>query len=359
MFRPAIRRMAPYVPGEQPRPGERLIKLNTNENAYPPSPRVRRAVSAGLGNLRLYPQPRADELIAAASRVYKMPAQTILAGNGSDELLSMIFRATLDRGDRVAFPAPTYTLYDTLAAIQQAVKVVVPWQKDFLLPASELAAARARLTLVCNPNAPSGTLTPTAELGALAQRLGRRLLVIDEAYVDFADQNALPLVRRHPNVIVLRSFSKSFALAGARLGLCFAHPAVIEQLLKVKDSYNLSRPSIAAGVAALEDVEWMKRSVERIRKMRARTTEVLREMGFDVPPSQANFILARLAGRNLAPLAAGLRRKGILVRYFDSPGLRDAIRITIGTPAEMAALFAAIRSLMTDIGFVRQRRVRR
>jgi len=358
MFRPAIRRMAPYVPGEQPRPGERLIKLNTNENAYPPSPGVRRAISHRAGSLRLYPQPRADELIALASRVYKIPPAMILAGNGSDELLSMIFRATLDPGDRVAWSTPTYTLYDTLAAIQDAHVVAIPWLEDFALPVDELAAANARLTIVCNPNAPSGTLTPTTKLAALARKLDRRPLIIDEAYVDFSDSNALGLVRRHPNVIVLRSFSKSFSLAGMRLGLCFAHPGVIEQLLKVKDSYNLSRPAIAAGVRALEDVAWMRRGVERIRRTRAATERSLRKLGFAVPPSQANFVLATMKGRSLAPLVARLRRDRILVRYFDAPGLRDSIRITIGTPAQMAALMKSLRTILAEFDSVKPTRAR-
>jgi histidinol-phosphate aminotransferase len=348
MFRPAIRRMAPYVPGEQPQPGERLIKLNTNENAYPPSPGARRAIGGAGGVLRLYPRPRADELIERASKVYGIPADMILAGNGSDELLSMLFRATLDPRDRVAFPVPTYTLYDTLAAIQDARIVAVPWGEGFTLPLDKLAAAGARLTIVCSPNAPSGTLTPASLLAALARKLDRRLLIIDEAYVDFADGNALALVRRHSNIVVLRSFSKSFALAGMRLGLCFAHRGVIEQLLKVKDSYNLSRPAIAAGVSALEDFERMRRCVERIRRTRAATERSLRRMGFEVPPSQANFVLARMKGRNLKPIAAGLRRHGILVRYFDVPGLRDSIRITIGTPSQMAAFFKALRVLLVE-----------
>src|SRR5579872_4121762 len=184
MFRAAIEKMTGYTPGEQPRPGERLIKLNTNENPYPPSPRVRRMVMRVAGeSLRLYPAPRADDFVASASRLYGVRKDMILAGNGSDELLAMIFRATLGPGDTVAYPVPTYSLYDTLASIQEARVLRFPVGEDFSIPLDQLAKARARLTIVCNPNSPSGILTPAAKLGKLARALRDRLLVIDEAYV--------------------------------------------------------------------------------------------------------------------------------------------------------------------------------
>ncbi|MBF6567478.1 MAG: histidinol-phosphate transaminase [Candidatus Binataceae bacterium] len=346
MFRTAIKRMAAYEPGEQPRPGRRLIKLNTNENPYPPSPGVRKVLAGAANLLRLYPPPRADELIDQAARVYRLPREMIMAGNGSDELLAMLFRAALGPHHKVAYPLPTYSLYDTLAKIQEAVVVGVPWHHEFILPLDELVRARAQLTIICNPNSPSGTLTPLAEISALAKRLGRGLIVVDEAYVDFADSSALELLRDHPNLIVLRSFSKSFSLAGMRLGLGFAHREVIDQLLKVKDSYNLSRLAIAVGAQALRDLDWMRRNVDRVKSTRERVTGELRLIGFEVPPSQANFVMARKPGRDLAPIAAALRKRGILVRHFPTPALKDAMRITIGTPAEMKALITALRLLM-------------
>src|SRR5882757_2707358 len=195
MFRDSIKKMDAYVPGEQPLPGQRLIKLNTNENPYPPSPRVRRAVAAAMSGtmLRLYPAPRADEFVASASRLYSIPQRMIIAGNGSDELLAMIFRATLGAGDTVAYAVPTYSLYDTLALVQEARILHFPVGADFELPLDALADSRANLTIVCSPNSPSGTLVSRRDLGKLAKRLGSRLLVIDEAYVDFADENALGL----------------------------------------------------------------------------------------------------------------------------------------------------------------------
>jgi histidinol-phosphate aminotransferase len=347
MFRPSIKKMDPYTPGEQPGPRERLIKLNTNENPYPPSPRVRRAVGqAANATLRLYPAPRADEFIACAAKLYKVPSEMILAGNGSDELLAMLFRATLDRGDTVAYPTPTYSLYDTLAAVQEAKVLHFPFGRDFRVPIEALGRARAQLTIICNPNSPSGTMTPVRALAILARKLRGRLLVIDEAYVDFASDNALRLLKNHRNVVVLRTLSKAYSLAGMRLGLAFAHRATIQALLKVKDSYNLGRIALAGGAAALSDSAWMRRNVERVKKTRATVEVRLRKMGFEVPPSESNFILARMPGHDLSGVTRGLRRAGILVRYFSIPSLRDAMRISIGTPAEMAALLRALGPLV-------------
>jgi histidinol-phosphate aminotransferase len=350
MFRTAIEKMAPYKPGEQPRPGERLIKLNTNENPYPPSPRVRRAVvKVASDSLRLYPAPRGDDFIAAASRLYGVREDMILAGNGSDELLAMIFRATLGPRDTVAYPVPTYSLYDTLAAVQEARVIGLPVENDFSIPITKLGKARAKLTIVCSPNSPSGILTPSSRLKTLARALNDRMLVIDEAYVDFAEENALGLLKRFPNVVILRTLSKSFSLAGMRLGLCFARPEVIEELTKVKDSYNLSRIALAAGTEALNDAPWMRRNVERVKKTRDATVARLRKMGFEVPDSSANFVLARRAGHDLEPLVRGLRKDGILVRHFPTATLRDALRISIGTPAEMKALFAVLKTSLATV----------
>jgi histidinol-phosphate aminotransferase len=339
--------MAPYKPGEQPRAYERLIKLNTNENPYPPSPRVRRAVARAVGaSLRLYPAPRGDEFVQAASRLYRIPADMILAGNGSDELLAMIFRAAVGSSNTVAYPVPTYSLYDTLADIQEARVLRIPTGPSFKVPIAELSRARARLTIICNPNSPSGTLTPVGEIAVLARQLRGRMLVVDEAYVDFARDCAMRLLRGNPNLVILRTLSKSFSLAGMRLGLCFANPAVIAELLKVKDSYNLSRIALAAGAAALEDADWMRRNVERVRKTRGETERKLRALGFDVPPSEANFVLARMPGRDMGPVARSLRRAGILVRHFATPDLRDALRISIGKPSEMRLLLAVLRNVV-------------
>ncbi|MCW5893549.1 MAG: histidinol-phosphate transaminase [bacterium] len=340
-MRPAVRAAVPYVPGEQPAPGRRVVKLNTNENPYPPSPRVLAAIAAAAdADVRLYPDPTAQALRAAASRVYGVPADHILAGNGSDELLALLLRATVDAGDRVAFPVPTYSLYETLVAVQGGVVVPVPWPADWRIPGA-LAATGARVTFLCNPNAPSGTLVGPEAIAELAAMLPG-ILVVDEAYGDFADTNALGLVGRHANVLVLRTFSKSFSLAGMRVGLAFGHPELLAGLHTVKDSYNLNRVSQAAATAALEDVAHMQANVARIRATRARLTEALVARGFAVPPSSANFVLARRPGVDQGPVLRRLAEQGILVRHFAVPGLADALRITVGTDEETDAFLAAL-----------------
>jgi len=338
--RPAILSMDGYVPGEQPK-DRRYVKLNTNENPYPPSPRVLEAVRACAGeDLRLYPDPMADALRDRAAAVYGFRRENILAGNGSDDLLAMIIRACVGPGDRVVFPTPTYSLYDTLIGIGGGTAVEVPFGPDFALPAG-LAAAGGRVTFVCHPNSPSATAVPIGEIEELARRLNG-LLVVDEAYVDFAGESALPLVHRHDNLVVLRTFSKSFSLAGLRIGLAFAAPPLIGELAKVKDSYNLTRVGIAAATAALEDCAWMQENVRRIRATRDRLVPALRALGFVVPGSEANFVLARRPGQKQRATYEQLKERGILVRYFDTPQLADALRITVGTDAEVDALLKAL-----------------
>lgn len=335
--------MAGYTPGEQPQGGG-VIKLNTNENPYPPSARVREAIAAcATDDVRLYPDPMANALREAAARRYDLPRDCIVAGNGSDDLLAIIMRACIDPGDTVAYPHPTYSLYDTLVEIAGARVVHVPWPADYALP-EELAAIDARVTIVCNPNAPSGTFVAVDDLAALARRLSG-LLVVDEAYVDFAADSALRLVPQHDNVVVLRTLSKSFSLAGMRIGLGFGPAPVIAELCKVKDSYNLSRVSIAAGVAALADYDAMRAHVACVAATRARLTDGLRRLGYDVPTSHTNFVLARKAGVDQRPVLEALKRRRILVRHFATPELRDALRISVGTDEEIDALLKAMEEL--------------
>jgi histidinol-phosphate aminotransferase len=345
--RPEIRALHGYVPGEQPQ-GQRFIKLNTNENPYPPSPRVVEAARhAAEEGLRLYPDPSAAALRAKAAEVYGVPAERILAGNGSDELLAMIMRTCVGPRDRVAYPVPTYSLYDTLVAIGGGEVVAIPFPADFTLPLEELVEARARVTMVCNPNAPSGTLTPLEQLRELGRRVAG-LLVIDEAYVDFAATTALPLIDELDNVLVLRTFSKSFSLAGLRVGLAFGSPGFMAEMAKVKDSYNLNRISMAAATAALGDLETMRANVARIRSTRQRLIAALGELGFAVLPSETNFVLARRPGRDLRSLYEALKERRILVRHFAIDALRDAVRITVGTDDEIDALLATLRQLASD-----------
>ena len=332
------------MPGEQPGAGRRVIKLNTNENPYPPSPRVLEALArTATADVRLYPDPEARALRARAAEVYGVPVDHVLAGNGSDELLALILRATVDPGDRVAFPVPTYSLYDTLVATQGGQLVRLPFPPDFSLPPG-LADTGARVTFLCNPNSPSGTLTPIVEVEVLARALPG-ILVVDEAYVDFARAHAMSLVGRLANVVVLRTFSKSFSLAGVRIGLAFGHPELLAGLRTVKDSYNLDRFAQAAALAALEDLPAMEANVARVRATRAGLTRGLEGLGFRVLPSEANFVFARRPGEDLAPVAQALAARDILVRHFATPALADGLRITVGTDEEVAALLAALAEI--------------
>jgi histidinol-phosphate aminotransferase len=346
MARPFVRdtvlSMAGYVPGEQPPPGARVVKLNTNENPYPPSPRVLEAIRAVPADaLRRYPSPMADEFRAAASRVLGVPEDAILAGNGSDDVLTIATRTFLGRGDALAFPEPTYSLYPILAQLQDARTVTVPWNDGWSLPLEALAATGARAVYLANPNAPSGTCVPVAAVEALASSFDGAVLV-DEAYVDFADDHCLPLALRLPNVLVLRTMSKSYSLAGMRFGFAVANPAVIREMAKVKDSYNCDVLSIGAAAAAIEDQEYARATWVKIRAERVRLTRGLEAMGWTVLPSQANFVLATVPGGRARQAQAALRARGVLVRYFDAPGLDDKLRITVGTPEDTTALLAAL-----------------
>ena len=345
-FRKNIAALAGYVPGEQPR-DEKVIKLNTNENPYPASPRVFAALRKAINrSLRLYPEPLADSLRTVAATAYGVKRENILAGNGSDEILSIIMRSFIGPQDRVAFPVPTYSLYDTLIAIQEGQPSPVDYLPDFSLPEA-LAAQNAAVTFLCNPNSPSGTIVPLPDIERLARAVSG-ILVVDEAYVDFAESEGasmVPLISRLSNLIVLRTFSKSFSLAGMRVGLAFASEEIISGMMKVKDSYNLNRLSLVAATAALQDMSWMTRNVRRIQRSRRQLSTGLRKMGFYVYPSHANFVMARKTGQNLKRLYERLKGQQIFVRYFDVPGLQDSLRITVGTPQEIRALLKEIEAI--------------
>lgn len=342
-IRPTIQQMHGYVPGEQSQ-DQRSIKLNSNENPYPPSPHVQEALRRAIGeDLRLYPDPVANRLRETAAKVYGLHREQILVGNGSDDLLTMLMRTCVGPGDRVAYPVPTYSLYDELVTMQDGHIIRVPFPEDFSLP-SQLGEVDAKLTILCYPNAPSGTLPSLVHVETLARQV-RGILVIDEAYIDFADKTALSLVHKYEHVVILRTFSKSFALAGMRVGLAFGHPAFLRELLKVKDSYNVNRLSIVAAVAALEDYAWMQQHVSKIRETRARLSAALREFGYFVLDSHANFVLARKRGVSQEPIYQGLKAQGILIRYFSLPALSDCLRITVGTDEEIDQLVSALDQL--------------
>jgi len=343
--RPHIRQMEGYTPGEQPSAGERVVKLNTNENPFPPSDRVMRAIrEIEPEMLRRYPNPTADVFRNKAAKLLGIEKNMILTGNGSDDILTIAARSFIGAGGTLAYPEPTYSLYPILAQLADAKTVTVEWAGDWALPIEALVATKADAIFLANPNAPSGTFVPPSEVAKLAEEFNG-LLLIDEAYADFAEANCLSLVLKYPNVMVTRSFSKAYSLAGLRFGYAVAQPAVIHEMMKVKDSYNCDAISACAAVAAMEDQEYAARSWNHIKGERARLTEELRQLGWSVLPSQANFILATCPGGRGRETYLGLKQQGILVRFFDKPGLTDKIRITIGTSQENNALLGGIKGL--------------
>jgi histidinol-phosphate aminotransferase len=340
--RATIDRMVGYVPGEQPRPGDKIIKLNTNENPYPPSPRVLAAIR-GLDAewLRRYPDPTAAVFRETAARVHGVAPEMIIAGNGSDDILAIAVRTFVGPGERIAWPDPTYSLYPVLAEIGEARSLTVPWEEGWRLPVRALAASGARAVFFANPNAPSGTLVPPETVGELARQTDGVLLV-DEAYVDFADGDCLSLLADCPNLIVSRTLSKGYSLAGLRFGYALAAPALVSQMMKVKDSYNCDALAIAAAQAALLDRTHARAGWEKVRAERVRLTAELERLGWRVVPSQANFLLAAVPGGDGGAVYRALKHKGILVRHFDTPSLSGMVRITVGRRDENDALLDAV-----------------
>jgi histidinol-phosphate aminotransferase len=339
--------MAGYTPGEQPREGE-FVKLNTNESPYPPSPRVFEAVRAALtgDRLRKYPDPLGTHFRRTAGRVLGVDPDAIVIGNGSDDVLTILTRAFVPENGLVVSPTPSYLLYRTLAELQGARFRTVPYAAGWSLP-EPWPAEGAHLTFLANPNSPSGTVVPPEQLERLAGAL-RAPVVIDEAYADFAEGDALDLVRkgRAPNVVVTRSLSKSYSLAGIRFGFAVADPAVVRHLLKVKDSYNCDVLSLAAAAAALEDQEYLRTTRARTLATRARMEKELARLGFAVTPSQANFVWCTRADRPVKPLYEELKRRRVLVRYMNYEGHGDGLRISVGSGGEIDRLLDELTDIL-------------
>ncbi|MEO0825984.1 MAG: histidinol-phosphate transaminase [Cyanobacteria bacterium J06639_16] len=346
-FRPAIDATPGYMPGEQPPPGAPVLKLNTNENPYPPSPQAIAVLQTLDGEwLRRYPDPYGRDFCQAVSQALGVPETWLLLGNGSDELLTLLMRACVEGRDRpIAYPTPTYVLYPTLASFQPAHTIEIPYGPDFHLPIEELVATQAALTLIATPNSPTGHAVPLADLRHLAKRTAG-IVVIDEAYVDFAETTALPLVQEFANVIVLRTLSKGYSLAGLRLGFAIAQPGLINPLFKVKDSYNMDAIALRVGAAAMADQAYKNACAERVKRSRDLLTTALTQLNFAVLPSQGNFVLATPPARNAEALYLALKAQGILVRYFKQPGLDDKLRITVGTDAQIEQLIAALSPML-------------
>jgi histidinol-phosphate aminotransferase len=345
-FRQNIEKVKGYEPGFQPKVTE-VLKLNTNENPYPPSPDVMKVLTEiTTEQLRRYPDPIGDEFREGAAQIDDVSPDNIMCCNGGDDLLTIAFRAFCDENRPVAYPIPTYSLYPVLARLQDAETIEIPFDDEFNLPV-KLTKTNAALTIVCNPNAPSGSFISVGELASLADELSG-ILLIDEAYVDFADENCAALVREFDNIIVLRSMSKGYALAGIRFGYAIASPDLISGLMKVKDSYNVDAVAIAIATAAIKDREYFKQTTEEVKKARDLLTEKLRALNFKVPGSYANFVLAESTNCRASMIYDKLVQRNIYVRYFDLPGLSDKLRITVGTTEQNDRVILALKEILSQ-----------
>ncbi len=338
LIRPSVAALTPYTPGEQPGPG--VIKLNTNENPYPPSPRVAAALRAADPTLlRLYPDPVSSGLRRQVAELHGCAPEQVFIGNGSDEVLALCVRAFVPEGGTVGYFDPSYSLYPVLAAIEEAPVRPVALTPDFswAMPADYSAS----LFFLTNPNAPTSRLFPRGEVESFCRRFSG-VVLIDEAYVDFASSSCADLALRLPNVLIARTLSKSYSLAGIRLGYAVGPAPLIEALHKIKDSYNISWLTQQLAAAALADPAWMKANVAKITATRERVAQALRSRGWFVFDSSTNFLFARPPARPAREIFEDLRTRKIFVRYFPAPATRDYLRITVGTDAEMDALLAVL-----------------
>ena len=346
-LRPSIRDMAGYVPGFQPPDIASWIKLNTNENPYPPSPKVREAILNELGadgaSLRTYPSASSELLRQAAGTLYGFDPSWVIMANGSDEVLNNLIRAFAGEGEEIAFVHPSYSYYATLAEIQGARVRTFGLTPERLI-ANFPQRYEGKLFFLTSPNAPLGFAYPLTYIEELATRCNG-MLVVDEAYADFADENALDLVRRHENVVITRTLSKSYALAGMRLGLAIARPEVIAALDKIRDHYNLDRLAQAACLAALTDQDYFRQRVAEVIETREFFIRELRTLCFRVESSRGNFVFAVPPDHNGKRLYDGLYARKILVRYFSDPLLANGLRISIGTRDEMEQTLRAIKEI--------------
>ena len=356
LFRPDVDRIEGYIPGEQPQESG-WVKLNTNENPYPPSPGVVQAVAqAAGGRLNVYPDPLATKFREKAAKLLGVDEDWILPANGSDENLTILIRTFVDPGELISFPYPSYVLYQTLADLQGARRERLPLNADWSWDhqASGPIVQRSKLVLVPNPNSPSGNLWPDEDVLRLVPSQG--VLVLDEAYADFAETPVNTDVlntQAGQRIVITRSFSKSYSLAGVRFGFAIAHPELISAMRKAKDSYNCNTLSLAAATAALDDAEWMQENVRKIQITRVHLASQLRRLGLDVVDSQANFVWATHASRPHKEIYETLKQRRILVRYMSFPdvvyndaGELDGLRITVGTDQEVGQLLQALEGII-------------
>ena len=342
-----IREMTPYVPGEQPR-GQTFIKLNTNECPYPPSPRALEAVRAAAGDsLRLYPDPECLELRQTIARRYRLSENQVFMGNGSDEVLAFAFQAFFDPEREIVFPRVSYSFYPVYARYFGLRYRQVPMKDDLSVDLDAMMGDNGGV-VIPNPNAPTGMALPLERIEALLRANPEAVVIVDEAYVDFGADSAVPLIRDYPNLLVVQTASKSRALAGLRVGWALGSSNLIDGLRCVRDcinSYTVDRVAAAGLKGAMEDEGYFQSVRGRVMATRDRTSQRLAELGFSVLPSRANFLFVSRPGVSGEALQAGLRERGILVRRWDDPLIADWLRITVGTDGDMDALLAALAEL--------------
>ena len=346
------RDLAPYVPGEQPKiPG--LVKLNTNESPFGPSPKVAEAIRAAAGDdLRLYPDPQSTRLREALALYHKVAPEQVFVGNGSDEVLAHTFAALLKQSCPVRFPDVTYSFYPVWGRLLGIDQETVPLDAEFRLRVDDYLE-RPGPVILANPNAPTGVALPRSEIARLARGRAESAVVVDEAYVDFGGESAVPLIGDHPNLLVIQTMSKSRALAGLRVGYAIGDAGLVEALIRVKDSFNsypLGRPVEAGAIASLGDEACFQRARSAVMRNRDDLVGQLTRLGFDVLPSSANFVFARHPGRSGRTLAAALRERAVLVRRFDAARISDFLRITVGSESDIAALTRALNEILDTPG---------
>lgn len=347
--------LTPYVPGEQPRLPD-LVKLNTNENPYPPSPRVLEAIRQEIGGgLRLYPDPEAARLKNAIARYYRVLPGQVFVGNGSDEVLGHAFQGLLKHDRPLLFPDISYSFYPVYCGLYGITQRTLALNDRFEIDVDDyLNAPDCGAVIFPNPNAPTGCLLPLAEIERLLAGKPDVAVVVDEAYIDFAGQesmSAIALVDRHPNLLVVQTLSKSRSLAGLRVGFAVGHASLIEALERIKNSFNsypLDRLAQAGAIAAFEDRDYFDKTRTAVIASREKMVTELRSLGFEVLPSGANFVFARHPQHNAAALAARLRERSIIVRHFKLPRIEQFLRITVGTDAQCAVLVRALREIAKE-----------
>jgi histidinol-phosphate aminotransferase len=349
---PRIGALEPYVPGEQPRIAN-LVKLNTNENPYPPSPRAIEAIQqAAASGLERYPDPTSLAVREAVARRHGLQADQVFAGNGSDEVLAHAFFAFFQQAEPLLMPDVSYSFYRVYAQLYGIACELLPVDEGLRIDIDAMAA-RARDgcagLVIANPNAPTGIGLPLARIEQLLAACPARVVLVDEAYVDFGGESALPLVGKYPNLLVVQTLSKSRSLAGLRVGFACGQAHLIDALVRVKDSFNsypLDRLATAGAVAALEDEDWFRSTRDKVVDTREGLSLQLEDLGFEVLPSQTNFIFARHPKRDAAELAALLRERAVLVRHFKQPRIAQYLRISIGTREQCGALVRALESIL-------------